>query len=535
MRWVHRLCFASASLLVAACWLLFVGCSPGSVREVAPPPKQEKANGSKSTDSGADKPARRANDKDVAALVKGNTAFALELYRELVKRKPAEGLAFSPYSVSESLALLSIGTKGKTHKELASALGLGLEGEKLAAAFATLDAQIVPGSVTLRAPGVGLCVADEEGKGVKIDKVVPRSPAAVAGLSPGNIIVAVGGEPVRNVNDYIDALDRAGPVVVIETRFGENSSLSYRVRRPKQPSPSAERSYNLSVANAVWAQKGVKFNPQFIRTARNSFGAAIEELDFADKPENSRKTINKWIERRTEGVVKEMLAPKTLSKDTVLTLTNAIAFSGLWKQPFDKEKTEKGTFTTLRGTRKQTPMMSELMDGKLFQNTTEGVRVLELGYQGGDVVIDFILPVEPDGLPQVEKKLPKSLALWLNSLKERESIAVTLPRFTIGGKVNLAPVLKKMGVELVFTSGEADFSGLSARKDLAVSRVSHAAEVRVDEKGTSAVGATATEIIGKGKKFSFKADHPFLFVLRDPKTKTILFMGRVTDPTASKG
>ena len=530
MRWVHRLCFASLSGLVAACWLLFVGCSPGGSREVAPPPSKEK-DGPATRGKDTNPVAAPASGKDVATLVKGNNAFALKLYRRLVQRKPKEGLAFSPYGISESLTLLSLGTAGKTHKELARALGLGLEGDRLAAAYATLDAQILPGHVALRTPGWGLSVAADGSKGVKIEKVLPKGPAKTAGLSPGEVIIAVGGQPVRTVDDYFAALGRAGRAVVIETRFGENSSLSYHLRRDVDASDSGIRPYNLSIANALWAQKGIRFEPGFIRQARHGFGAAIEELDFEGKPQESAKTINRWIERRTDGVVKDLLGPKAPSKGTVLTLTNAIAFEAMWKEPFDEKRTDpKGTFRTLAGKEKTTPMMSQVIEARLFQNSKMGVKVLELGYKGGDVVMDLVLPMEVDGLPQIEKQLGE-LSTWVMSAKKRE-VAITLPRFVVGGKVNLLPVLKKMGVELAFTAGKADFSRLTARsrKDLAVGRILHAAEVRVDEKGTSAKGATTSEIIGKGLKYKFEANHPFLFLLRDPKTNAILFMGRVTDP-----
>ena len=288
------------------------------------------------------------------------------------------------------------------------------------------------------------------------------------------------------------------------------------------------KDFKLSVANRLWAQKTYALLPAYLETVRREFAAQPEVLDFARAAEPARLTINAWVETSTQGKIKDLLGPGTVTPDTRLVLTNAIYFKGSWTSAFHKEATHKAAFYAPAGERK-IDFMEQQSDFFYFANPK--VQVLKLPYQGDRVAMVVVLPTDKQGLPEVEKDL--QLDAWLSKM-EQGKVSVTFPKFKATQSFSLKPVLESLGMKLAFQEG-ADFSGINGRRDLRISAVVHKAFVEVDEKGTEAAAATGvvfmkTTCARPAKSVRFVADHPFLYAIRDEKSGVILFLGRMETP-----
>jgi serpin B len=291
---------------------------------------------------------------------------------------------------------------------------------------------------------------------------------------------------------------------------------------------------SLFVANALWGQKGYKFLSGFLKLVKKSYGAGLQAVDFKGATEEARKTINDWTEKNTNQKIKDLLKPGVLTGETRLVLTNAIYFKGMWKAPFDKANTVSENFRTLEGETIAADMMH--MRGKKFNYMKgEGFSVLEMPYAAGDVSMVIFLPDKVDGLAEYEKMADrKNMKELIAGMEKTEMEDVAIPRFTVTREFSLASVLGAMGMPTAFTQA-ADFSGIDGTKDLYISAVIHKAFVEVNEEGTQAAAATAVVVGLKGMSMnpSFRADHPFMFVILHRKTGALLFIGRVADPTAA--
>ena len=291
---------------------------------------------------------------------------------------------------------------------------------------------------------------------------------------------------------------------------------------------------NLSIANALWGQAGFDFLPDFIQLLKTDYGAGIEELDFGHNAEGARQTINGWVEDQTHDKIKNLIAPGILLPSTKLVLTNAIYFKGTWVDPFNKSATELEPFHQSASAASQVNMMQAheecgYAEGGDFQ-------ALELPYRGERLGMIVLLPSKVDGMPALEKKLtPGMLSGVFEKLRPKfRRVAVFLPRFQLTEQLELAGTLRSMGMEAAFDPAHADFSGMTGTKLLFISNVIHKAYVGVNEEGTEAAAATAVVMVGAampmGPPVVFRADHPFLFMIRDETSGAILFMGRVTNP-----
>jgi serine protease inhibitor len=296
--------------------------------------------------------------------------------------------------------------------------------------------------------------------------------------------------------------------------------------------------YQLSIANRLWAQKDFPLLPPFVKTTQDFYGAPIESLNFANATEASGK-INAWVAKQTQNQIKNLLSPEDLDCNTRLVLTNAIYFKGNWLNQFESGKTKNEPFTLASGEKQQMPMMSQSQ--KFGYAKFENLQVLEMPYQGNKLSLVILLPANPDGLPKLEGTLTAdNLQKWL-SFSQRE-VRVYVPKFTFEQGFNLKDVLSQMGMADAFSNqpGVADFSGISNKENLFVSDVIHKAFVEVYEEGTKAAAATAVTMCTTGPCPSplppsppiFRADHPFLFLIRERESGTIVFMGRFADPSS---
>ena len=288
-----------------------------------------------------------------------------------------------------------------------------------------------------------------------------------------------------------------------------------------------ERPYQLSVANALWLQQGMTLLDAFLELTKAHYGAGLRKVDFVNATEQARQTINAWVEQQTQGKIKDLLKPGIVDPATSLVLTNAIYFKGTWQLQFDQKNTADAPFTIAPGGQVQVPMMHQKGDFAIGRG--DGVRLLELPYAGGDLSMVVLLPAEPDGLPRLEQALTAdNLSCWLATLHKRE-VALYIPRFKMTCEFDLASTLQSMGMTDAFTQ-QADFSGMTGDRSLFISAVVHKAFVGVDEQGTEAAAATGVVMKRTALPPTFRADHPFLFVIRHRPTDSILFIGRVANP-----
>jgi serpin B len=297
--------------------------------------------------------------------------------------------------------------------------------------------------------------------------------------------------------------------------------------------------YQLSVANALWGEKGYDFKPAFLGLLKETYKAGLNEVDFKQS-DAARKTINDWVAKETKDKIKDLIPAGVLTRDTRLVLTNAIYFKSGWAEEFTKHATKNEEF--MIGDLAPQPRPPETVTVPLMHKTagfgyaeTDDVQVLSLPYKAGQLDMVVLLPkMERNNLANLEKSLGRKLGDWLKAIKHEEVI-VTLPKFKFNSQFKLSDTLKAMGMTDAFDI-KASFPGITTKEALFIQEVVHKAFVAVDEEGTEAAAATAVALATLSAPIDpptpkvFKADHPFLFMIRHTATKTILFMGRVADP-----
>ncbi len=385
---------------------------------------------------------RGAAGAEARDAAQSGEAFGIDLYRLLSARDG--NVFFSPYSISEALALLSSGADGKTRREVLDTLHWNGAPREMAGAFGAQDLQ----------------------------------------------------------------LDRA-----------------------------AKDGAVLSVANGVWYQRGREPLAAFLQTARQEYRGDVRVADFAADLPVSRNMINYWVRQNTGGKISELLPMGVLTIRTRLVLANAIYFKGRWERPFDASRTRPGPFFAASGQSAMAPMMTR--KARFRTAGADGCDLLELPYAGGELSMVILLPQARDGLPALEQRLSAAaLSQWLATLDQagRGELDVTLPRFRTNYSADLTTPLAQLGMKAAFAEGIADFSGIDGRRDLYVSAVVHKAFVDVNEEGTEAAAATGvvmfpTLAVQVSRRFT--VDHPFLFLIRDSATGSILFLGRIVDPRAT--
>ncbi len=295
--------------------------------------------------------------------------------------------------------------------------------------------------------------------------------------------------------------------------------------------------------NRLFGEKSYPLEPGFTETMKLA-AAPMEALDFKGAYEAARGRINGFVSQQTEGKIQDLIPQGGVDGDTRLVLVNALYLKAEWSNQFEAESTRPASFEVAKGNEKKVPTMHHTAHFRFA--ATDGVKLLEMGYTGGDFVMTFVLPDAVDGLDAVEGRLsPATFATWTGALKA-EQVSVALPKFEVApaNALSMGDTLKALGMTAAFDRKGADFTLIanppSADDRLFIAKVFHKAFVKVNEKGTEAAAASAVSMAKAGaaapseEPKEFKADHPFLFLLREPRSGMILFMGRVTDPT-SKG
>lgn len=369
--------------------------------------------------------------------------FAFDLYRRLAEASPGKNLVFSPYSISNALAMTYAGARGATAAEMRSTLRFALADAEQHAFYGT----------------VRLALA-----------------------SRGRDQVGADGTPFR-----------------------------------------------LNVGNAIWAQSGHPFAQPFLDTAAQHYGAAPVSLDFASDPAAARAVINARVAEDTEGLIPELLEPRHITRETRLVLTNTVYFNASWQSPFEPRATHDAPFTRLDGTQ----VTAKLMQGarSIPYARGPGYQAVALPYASDDLGFFAVLP-DQGKFAEVEAQASQP---WLDGVRATlrpTSLTLSLPKLDYRVKTSLPPHLQALGMRAAFDDG--DFSGIAGQR-MKIADVVHEAVLKVFEGGTIAAAATAViaaPTAARPQPLRVTFDRPFLFAIFDRPTGQLLFLGRVTDPTA---
>ena len=298
-----------------------------------------------------------------------------------------------------------------------------------------------------------------------------------------------------------------------------------------------DRSVTFTLANSIWYRTGVTPGPAFLDDVRTWFGATVQALDFTSPA--AAPTINRWVSAQTGGKI-PAIVDSPIPDGAIMYLINAIYFKGSWTQQFDPSLTHDGPFTLRGGAAVQAPLMTHADPAPARYYQGDGVTVVDLPYGGRAWSMTIVLPDAPAGIDSLPAGLTATRwNAWMAGL-DSEGIVVTMPKFTLTFDASLEAALTSLGMGIAFCDADnADFSRLipgALPGQVCISKVKHKTYVNVDEEGTEAAAATSVEITVTAEPAGPRrvvVDRPFLVAIRERLTGTILFLGRVMDPTAT--
>jgi serpin B len=309
------------------------------------------------------------------------------------------------------------------------------------------------------------------------------------------------------------------------------NALDLDMARRSETVPEIEQEgerLRLHIANSLWGQMGYNFLDEFLDLLALNYGAGMRLVDYANAPEESRLKINQWVSDHTEEKIEDLIPKDLITPATRLVLANAIYFNASWLEPFEEENTHEGIFYLLDGSQVAVPMMSQTTDFRYLDG--EGFQAVELPYLGGEMAMVILLPDE-GGFEAFEAGLDSERVGTILEGMGSSQVTLAMPKFEFESEFMLGQVLAAMGMPSAF--GDADFSGMDGTRNLVIREVVHKAFVSVDETGTEAAAATAVimfETSAPETPVEMTVDRPFIFMIRDLETGTILFLGRVLNP-----
>jgi len=294
-----------------------------------------------------------------------------------------------------------------------------------------------------------------------------------------------------------------------------------------------KKDFELNIVNSIWGEKTYTFLPGYLDLLAKNYGTGLRLADFIQQADTSRKEINQWVSDQTNDRIQDLLPENSITELTRLVLTNAIYFKAGWLHQFDPGMTQNGVFTLLNGEDVQVPMMHQT---ETFGYAREdGYQLISLPYEGNKLSMLIILPDE-NNFTQVEKAMSGLDVQNLVSSISFAQLDLSMPKFKIESSIGLADHLNAMGMKDAFIPGIADFSGMDGTHDLYISAVQHKAFIEVDETGTEAAAATAVvvgiESMPIDEPLKVNIDRPFIFIIVDNKTGSVLFLGRVINPAS---
>ncbi len=316
------------------------------------------------------------------------------------------------------------------------------------------------------------------------------------------------------------------------TRLGSFAKL-YDQINPK------DASYQLSTANALWAQKDYPFDANYLKTIKTYYGGGAQNLDFKTNAEGARKTINGWVSDKTAAKIPELFAPGSLNEATRLVLANAVYFKGKWYSPFQKTATQAKDFTRADGSKVQVSMMTSQRHYGYAE--TADYQAISIPYEKNDLSMLVILP-QNGKMAAVETGLSAEKFVGIKHSLVSQDVQLFLPKFKFDTDYNMNKTLAAMGMPTAFNAGAADFTGMydknkAGGENLYIGLVIHKAYIDVNEEGTEAAAATGVAMQATSAAPGayeppkiFNADHPFIFAIVHNSSSSILFMGKVNDP-----
>lgn len=296
---------------------------------------------------------------------------------------------------------------------------------------------------------------------------------------------------------------------------------------PANPDPVVQ----LSLANEAFLQKGMNFEPDYLDALATGFDAGAGLLDFEGNPEAARQAINRWANDQTHGRIPQALGPGDITSDSRIALTNATYLKAAWASQFDPKLTENRAFSTASGAKRSVPTMAA--DENLSYLSTNDYQAVDLPYSIGTMSMTIVVPTD---MASFVKSLTAAKLTDIWTSEEQHEVDLTLPRFSIDSRFELAPVLSTLGMPTAFTPG-ADLSGITTDEPLLISAVVHEANIDVVEDGTTAAAVTVVVGATTGgspllSKVQMHVDRPFLYFIHDEASGAVLFMGVVDDPSA---
>src|SRR5271157_5081413 len=293
-----------------------------------------------------------------------------------------------------------------------------------------------------------------------------------------------------------------------------------------------DANYMLRIANALWVQKNYTLLDEYLAIIEKYYAGNATNVDFREANEQARQTINAWVENKTNNKINDLIPEGQLYPLTVLLLTNAIYFNGTWVKQFNENETGNENFKVSENQTVEVPMMSSNDDSAFNYAEEANLQILEMLYQGGNLSMLVLLPKDGN-LASLEDSLTlEKLNQWRRELSS-QPVDVYFPRFNLAARYDLNESLKEMGMPSAFLPRTADFSGIDGTRNLYIRSVVHKAYINVNEKGTEAAAVTGVFVTCccVTQTPVFHADHPFMFMIQDRTTGTILFMGSVVNPT----
>jgi serine protease inhibitor len=448
--------------------------------------------------------------------VTANSDFAIDLYRQLSQGNPDGNLFFSPYSISSALAMAAEGARGQTALEMGQALRFPAAARRIGD-----DAQLIPWNTSLLHTGMAQLTGRLEKAQKPVpqeitDKVAELRKQIEASYARGNALLKT--RPTGWLHQRLDELQKSAKL---------KDELAEVLSHVDQ--------YEVHVANALWGEKSHPFLPSYVQTIHGFYKTGgLFSVDFKNNPETARQEINAWVEKQTADKIKDLLSLGSVDPNTRLVLTNAIYFLGNWTNKFDAKSTSDQDFSVSSTEKVKAPLMHQLHNYRYWANNS--LQVLELPYKGGDLAMLVLLPRQADGLAAVEKSLSAASIGKARAKLQPENVDAYLPKFKLHASFELNGPLTALGMKQAFVAGKADFAGIDGGEGLLyISRVIHRAFVDVNERGTEAAAATVVHhVLGlpavPAHPVVFRADHPFLFLICDNHSGSVLFLGRMTNP-----
>lgn len=353
------------------------------------------------------------------------------------------------------------------------------------------------------------------------------SPASIS-LALGMAYAGARGKTEAEIKDVLNLPMRGSELAAVAGRLQEELAVFGGNCGPE-----------LKIANSLWGQSGFEFRTAFLQALRSHYGSEFAEVDFAGEPANACDRINAWTLEQTAGRISDLLSPAAVNELTRLILVNAVYFKCAWSDEFEERATTPAAFWI-------TPERS--VEARLMRRTGEYLyaesplwQAVRLAYSGDYFSMTILLPRQKGWLAELESSLDAEFLNELEKVLARREVELHMPRLRVESQFALAPTLRSMGMRETFDPHRADFSGITRSERVFLSEVIHKTYIDVDERGTEAAAATAV-VMAAGfapgepeEPVVFRADHPFTFMIRDERTSSILFMGRLANPSASAG